>query len=130
MARMTSALLALAAAAGLAGGVYPGYGSVGVGYGTGGYYDDYYGYGYGAPYYGWYDGYYYPGAGYYVYDRGGHRHKWDDNHRRHWEGRRHGRDGHWRQHLRGRMRPRPFRAHASFPSLPRHSGPDSDANVV
>lgn len=100
MARIASALLALTACAGLAGCAYPGYGGVSVGYGSGGYYDDY-GY-YGAPYYGWYDGYYYPGAGYYIYDRGGHRHKWNDHHRRYWEGRGRGRDGreHWGDYRR------------------------------
>lgn len=60
------------------GGVSAGYGYPGYGYG-----DPYYGYGYG-----WYDGFYYPGSGYYIYDRGGHRHRWNDHHRRHWEGRR------------------------------------------
>ena len=49
MARITSALIALTASAGLTACAYgPGYGGVSVGYGTGGYYDDYYGYGYGA----------------------------------------------------------------------------------
>ena len=92
MARITAALLALTASAGLGGCAYgygDGYGGVSVGYGSGGYYDDYY----SAPYYGWYDGYYYPGAGYYVYDQGGHRHKWKDHHRRYWDSHRHGRDG-------------------------------------
>ena len=98
MVRIASALLALTASAGLAGCAYGygdyGYGGVSVGYGTGGYYDDYYDQ---AGYYGWYDGYYYPGWGYYVYDDGGHRHKWNDHHRGYWEGRSHGRDGseHW-----------------------------------
>ncbi len=49
--------------------------------------------GYDQPYYGWYGDYYYPGAGYYVYDRRGSRHRWNDNHRRYWEGRRDGRRG-------------------------------------
>ena len=92
MARITAALLALTASAGLGGCAYgygDGYGGVSVGYGSGGYYDDYY----SAPYYGWYDGYYYPGAGYYVYDQGGHRHKWKDHHRRYWDSHRHGRNG-------------------------------------
>jgi hypothetical protein len=78
-----------------------GYGGVSAGYGYPGYY------GYGDPYdsygYGWYDGFYYPGSGYYIYDRGGHRHRWDDHHRRYWEGRRdhagnrdgQRRDGNW-----------------------------------
>lgn len=77
-----------------------GYGGVSVGYGTGGYYDDYYGYpyyGYRYPVYGWYDGFYYPGRGYWVYDRAGHRHRWSDHHRRHWEGRKeqHRDHGNW-----------------------------------
>jgi hypothetical protein len=65
-----------------------GYGGASVGYGSGGYYgyDDY---AYGYPgYYGWYDGFYYPGSGYWLYDRGGKRHRWNDQQRRHWEGRR------------------------------------------
>src|SRR3546814_8244907 len=51
-----------------------GYGgvSVGSGYYGSSYYDPYYGGNYG-----WYNGYYYPGAGYYVYDRGGKRHRWN-----------------------------------------------------
>lgn len=73
-----------------------GYGGVSVGtgyYGNGGYYGD----GYYGPYggsgyygggYGWYDGYYYPGNGYYVYDRGGRRYRWNDGQRRYWESRR------------------------------------------
>ena len=79
--------------------------SVGSGYYGGGYYDDYWDRGYYYPgyYSGWYDGYYYPGSGYYIYDRGGHRHRWDDHHRRYWEGRRdhagnrdgQRRDGNW-----------------------------------
>lgn len=59
-----------------------GYGGVSLGYGSG-YYDPWY---YGR--YGWYDGFYYPGSGYYVYDRYGKRHRWNDRHRRHWESRR------------------------------------------
>lgn len=53
------------------------------------------GYGYGSIFYnnrygpyGWYDGFYYPGYSFYVYDRLGHRYRWRDNHRRHWEDRR------------------------------------------
>ena len=46
------------------------------------------GYGSSSPYYGWYDGYYYPGTGYYVYDRSGSRHRWNDRYRRYWEARR------------------------------------------
>lgn len=69
-----------------------GYGGVNIGsgyYGGGGYYD-----GYGGGYYqpgsygGWYNDYYYPGSGYYVYDRGGHRHRWNSGQRSYWEGRR------------------------------------------
>jgi len=52
------------------------------------------GYGYAAPY-GWYDGYYYPGSGYWLYDRGGYRHRWNDDQRRYWDGRR-GQAGNWR----------------------------------
>ncbi|EZP74375.1 hypothetical protein BV96_00463 [Sphingomonas paucimobilis] len=61
--------------------------SVGSGYYGGGYYDDYWGPGYYSPgsYGGWYNGYYYPGSGYYVYDRGGRRHRWNDGQRRYWE---------------------------------------------
>ena len=61
-----------------------GYGGVSVVYGASRYYDPWY-----DGYYGWYDGFYYPGSGYYIYDRHGKRHRWSDNHRRHWEGRRH-----------------------------------------
>ncbi|WP_150290097.1 hypothetical protein [Sphingobium estronivorans] len=69
--------------------------SVGSGYYGGGYYDDYWDSGYYRPgyYNGWYDGYYYPGSGYYVYDRGGRRHRWNDGQRRYWEGRRESRRG-------------------------------------
>lgn len=82
------ALVALAAAAGLAGCTYGGYDSgFSIGYGTGYYDDGYYGYS-GAPaYYGWYDDYYYPGAGYYVYDRGGQRYRWNDRQRHYWQSR-------------------------------------------
>ena len=62
------------------------------------YYDDGYGYGYNRvavsygnyhrPYYGWYDNYYYPGTGYYLYDRYGSRHRWNDRYRNYWESRR------------------------------------------
>ena len=85
MARLTAALLAIAASAGLSGCAY---GAFGFGIGDG-YYDDYYG-----SYYGWYDDYYYPGWGYYIYDIGGQRYRWNDHHRRYWESRREGRDGH------------------------------------
>jgi hypothetical protein len=71
-------------------------------------------YGYGGSWYnsygpyGWYDGFYYPGYSIYIYDRQGHRHRWSDNHRRHWEGRRHARrnrDGD-RRHEDGRREDR------------------------
>jgi hypothetical protein len=79
--RIGAAFLAAAAALGLAGCVTDdyGYGGVSLGY-NGGYYGD--------PYWGWYDNYYYPGTGYYIYDRGGTRHAWNDSQRRYWEGRR------------------------------------------
>jgi hypothetical protein len=81
--RIIPALFAASAALALAGCVTDGYGYGGVDVGYGG------GYGYsGSPYYGWYDDYYYPGTGYYVYDRGGARHRWSDGHRAYWEGRR------------------------------------------
>ena len=103
--RPRSALLLLAAAAGLSActsyGDGYGYGSVSVGYGTSGYcdpyYDDcYYGRGYGGygrygsydPWYGWYGEHYYPGIGVFVYDRWGRSYRWNDNDRRYWEGRR------------------------------------------
>jgi len=63
-----------------------------------GYYDDGYNNGYGSN--GWYNGYYYPGYSVYIYDRQGHRHDWDDNHRRHWEGRRGQRRAHRRDSYR------------------------------
>jgi len=90
-----------------------GYGgsSVSLGYNSGGYYG-------ASPYYGWYDDFYYPGTGYYIYDRGGTRHRWNDGQRRYWEGRRGNRPGRdnwsgyrsgrnagdagWRQHGEGR----------------------------
>jgi hypothetical protein len=76
-----------------------GYGGVEVGYGAAGYGPGYcdpywddcyggYGYGYGDPWWGWWGDYYYPGIGFFVYDRGGHRHRWNDDQRHHWEGRR------------------------------------------
>lgn len=68
-----------------------GYGGLSVGYGSPGYYGSYYDYGYPS-YYGWYDGFYYPGSGYWIYDQRGYRHRWNDHHRRYWEGQR----GHWR----------------------------------
>jgi hypothetical protein len=93
--RARTAALTVAASVGLAACATPyGYGGVGVGYGSG--YDGYGGYGYPAgaygygyePYWGWYDDYYYPGTGYYVYDRYRRPYPWNDDHRRHWEGRR------------------------------------------
>jgi len=83
--KITPVRAALAAAATLAvtGCADYGYGGHGYGYSrvSVGYRSSY-------PYYGWYDDYYYPGVGIYVYDRGGHRHRWSDRHRRHWEARR------------------------------------------
>jgi len=99
------AALGLASAMALGGCAYDdgyGYGGVSIGtgyYGGGGYYGDgYYGpYGY-APggYGGWYNDYYYPGRGYYVYDRAGARHRWNDSQRRYWEARRKDRPGNGR----------------------------------
>lgn len=96
--RRLLAIMGLAGALALGGCAYDdgfGYGGVSVGtgyYGGGGYYGDgYYGQtGYYQPglYSGWYDNYYYPGNGYYVYDRGGRRQRWNDGQRRYWEGRR------------------------------------------
>ena len=40
-------------------------------------------YGYASPGYGWYGDYYYPGAGHYVYERSGKRHRWSDSQRHH-----------------------------------------------
>ncbi|WP_336958000.1 peptidase [Sphingobium aquiterrae] len=87
----TAAACGLLLSLGLGGCAYDdgyGYGGVDVGYGS--YYGpDYYGpggYGYGG-YGGWYDGFYYPGSGYYVYDRGGSRHRWNDRQRSYWQGR-------------------------------------------
>jgi hypothetical protein len=78
--------------------------SVGSGYYAGGYYDDYWGPGYYSPGYygGWYNGFYYPGSGYYVYDRGGRRHRWNDGQRRYWEGRR-GQQAQRGEHWRGSL---------------------------
>jgi hypothetical protein len=91
------ALLALSAAA-LSGCTTDdgyGYGGVSVGYGSG-YYGD--------PYWGWYDDYYYPGTGYYIYDRGGARHTWNDSQRHYWESRRGNRPGreNWSSYRDGR----------------------------
>jgi len=104
--RLRSALILLAGTLGLSAcGYNDGYGysrvSVGYGSGGGGYCDPYYGCrsryrsSYYDPWYGWYGDYYYPGIGFYIYDRSGGRHRWNDDHRRYWEGRRsnyHGRD--------------------------------------
>jgi hypothetical protein len=86
--KFRAAALAVGATLGLAAcstygdgyGYGPSYGA-GLSYGYDGYYDDYYGYG---PGYGWYDGFYYPGSGYYVFDRAGRRHAWNDRQRDHW----------------------------------------------
>lgn len=61
---------------GVSGGYYDGY-DYDYDY-RGGYYDR----GYDSGYYGWYGDYYYPGTGYYVYDRGGRRHAWNEAQRR------------------------------------------------
>ena len=96
------AAMGLAGALALGGCAYDdgyGYGgvSVGTGYYGGGYYDPYYSPGYYGGGYGWYNDYYYPGTGYYVYDRGGRRHRWSDSQRRYWEARRNDRrDDRWR----------------------------------
>lgn len=99
-ARLRTAIILLAAGIGLSGCAYDrGYGYGGLSVGYGGYCDPYWddcysGYGRGGyydPWYGWYGDYYYPGIGIYVFDRGGRRYRWSDDHRRYWEGRRH----HW-----------------------------------
>lgn len=91
IARLARPALLLAATAALgACTTLDGFGSgVSVGVSSGGYYPHRY-----SPYssyYGWYDGFYYPGAGYYIYDDYGRRHRWSDRHRHYWEGRRDGR---------------------------------------
>ena len=63
------------------GGMSVGTGYAGDYYGSGGYYDQ----GFNG---GWYNDFYYPGTGYYVIDRGGRRHRWNDNQRSYWEARR------------------------------------------
>lgn len=60
---------------------FGGYGHGGLGYGNGPY-----GGSYGAGS-GWFNDFYYPGTGVYVIDRGGRRHRWNDDQRRHWGGR-------------------------------------------
>lgn len=106
LGRKAAAALALASALAL-GGCYDGYGyggvSAGYGYNDPGLYGSPYGYGGIGPGYGWNDGFYYPGSGYYVYDRGGARHRWNDGQRRYWEGRRAGyADGRWNGRRDGR----------------------------
>jgi hypothetical protein len=100
--RLRNVLLIALGAASLAAcdeGYGYGYGGMSAGYGPPGRYcDPYwedcygaYGYGYGYygdPWWGWYGDYYYPGIGFFVYDRFGHRHRWNDSQRRFWEGRR------------------------------------------
>lgn len=101
MASMKKRLAAAVAAAGLSlglGGCMGDYGYGGVGYASDYYggYGDGYGYGYGPSlayggyggYGGWYNDFYYPGTGIYVFDRSGHRSRWNDGQRRYWEGRR------------------------------------------
>lgn len=100
--RLRTAVLLVAAGLGLSACGYDrgyGYGGLSVGYGSAGYCDPYWGdcyYGRGSsyydPWYGWYGDYYYPGFGIYVYDRYRRPHRWNDDHRRYWEGRR----GHYR----------------------------------
>jgi hypothetical protein len=96
--RISTALVVLAASAGLAGCTSFGpYGGVGIGvgssygygygspYGYGGYgspYGSYYG---GYPYFGWYDGFYYPGAGYWVYDPYGHQYPINERQSHYWQ---------------------------------------------
>ena len=41
---------------------------------------------------GWYGDYYYPGNSYYVYNRSGHRQRWNDDQRRYWHSRHQHRD--------------------------------------
>lgn len=88
--RMRSAALAICAGLGVTActGYDDGYGYGGMSVGVGsGYYDPgYYAGDYGG-YYGWYDDFYYPGNGYYVYDRGGKRHRWNDRQREYWRNR-------------------------------------------
>lgn len=76
--RLRLGLFAVTAALGLSAcSTYDGYGYGGSSYALG--------VGYGSyPSYGWYDDYYYPGSGYYVFDRQGRRHSWNDNQRRYW----------------------------------------------
>ncbi|WEK46727.1 MAG: hypothetical protein P0Y56_00070 [Candidatus Andeanibacterium colombiense] len=63
-------------------------GRVSYGYNSGGRYSDDFYQPYYSGYYGWGGDYYYPGTGFYLYDRSGKRHRWNDSQRRYWEGRR------------------------------------------
>lgn len=87
--QMTSSRLAataLAALLSLGGCATDYYGGMDVGmgyYGGSPWYDPYY-----AGYSGWYGDYYYPGYGYYVIDRSGRRHRWNDQQRSYWTQRR------------------------------------------
>ena len=75
----------------------------GLGYGYG---RASYGYSYPArSYYGWYGSYYYPGTGYYLYDRYGTRHRWNDRERDYWQ-RRDGGRGHHHENWSGYHRDR------------------------
>jgi hypothetical protein len=94
-----------------------GYGgtSIGAGYAGGysgplGYGGDYYG-GFGHPGYGYYNDYYYPGAGIYVFDRGGQRRQWNDDERGHWQHRGEYRGNHLMQN--GRFDARRDQAYAA-----------------
>ena len=67
------------------------------------------GYNYPArSYYGWYGNFYYPGNGYYLYDRYGIRHRWNDRERGYWQQRGGGRHHHenWSGYHRDRDRHR------------------------
>ena len=100
LVRLRTAAILLAAGLGLSAcSTYDrygyGYGGLSVGYGSGGYCDPYYddcyygrGGGYSDSWYGWYGDYYYPGFGIYIYDSYRRPHRWNDDHRRYWEGRR------------------------------------------
>ena len=100
--RLRLFVLLAASAAGLAAcaddygygyGMSAGYGPRG-GYCDPNYYDcgaygyDAYDYGYGDPWYGWYGDYFYPGVGFFVFDRFGHRFRMDRDQHRFWQGRR------------------------------------------
>lgn len=120
------ALMGLVAVIGLGGCASDrgyGYGGMSVGYGSGGYYGDpYYGSGYYGSRYGWWGDYYYPGSGYYVYDRRGQRHRWNNEQRRYWGQRRP--DGR-RDRYEGRPgRPRDERAWQGTPRPRAEAGQD------